>query len=91
MTVPAGWTTVVYDTAPLEGERGGGGAATDAGGNQVLPSRLVGPTPAVLPVGMDLAGRPFSEPALLQIGAAFEAGTRHRRPPPDFGPIQGEL
>ena len=87
MTVPAGWTTEVYDTEALSG---GDGGASDAGGNQVLPSRLVGPVPAVLPVGIDFAGRPFSEPVLLQIGAAFEASAQHRRPPAGFGPLEGE-
>eukprot|EP01045_Picozoa_sp_COSAG04_P040420 COSAG04_NODE_11799_length_688_cov_0.853990_2_plen_130_part_01 len=40
MTVPAGWTTEVYDTEALSG---GDGGASDAGGNQVLPSRALAP------------------------------------------------
>lgn len=62
MTVPAGWTTHVYDTEALPLK------STDlvrgAGGNQVLPSRLVGPVGAVLPVGIDILSRPFAEPVL---------------------------
>ena len=41
-----------------------------------------------MPVGLDIAGRPFSEPELLRIAAAFEAATMHRRPPPDFGSLE---
>ena len=67
MTVPAGFTTVVYD--------------------RNASNQLVGPTPATLPVGMDLLGLPFSEPTLFEIAGAYEAVTHHRTPPPDFGPV----
>jgi amidase len=73
MTVPAGFTTVVWD-------RVRDGAET----------RLVGPTPARLPVGIDFIGRPFDEPILLRIGSAYEAATRHRTPPSGFGPLPAE-
>jgi Asp-tRNA(Asn)/Glu-tRNA(Gln) amidotransferase A subunit family amidase len=52
--------------------------------------RLVGPTKAVLPVGVDFVGRPFDEPLLLRIASAYEAATKHRTPPPEFGPLKGE-
>jgi Asp-tRNA(Asn)/Glu-tRNA(Gln) amidotransferase A subunit family amidase len=32
-------------------------------------------------------GRPFAEPMLIRIAAAYEAATKHRIPPPDFGPV----
>jgi len=67
MTVPAGFTTQVYD-------RSAEGA-------------LLPPIPAVLPVGIDFLGLPFSESTLFEIGSAYEAATRHRRPPPGFGPL----
>jgi hypothetical protein len=70
MTVPAGFTTQVYD-------RDENGA-------------LLPPIPAALPVGLDFLGLPFSEPTLFAIGAAYEAATHHRTPPPDFGPLDDQ-
>jgi Asp-tRNA(Asn)/Glu-tRNA(Gln) amidotransferase A subunit family amidase len=52
-------------------------------------TRLVGPVSAALPVGVDFIARPFDEPLLFRIASAYEAATRHRRPPPDFGPLPG--
>jgi Asp-tRNA(Asn)/Glu-tRNA(Gln) amidotransferase A subunit family amidase len=51
-------------------------------------TRLVGPIPARLPVGVDFIARPFGEPVLFRIAAAYEAATKHRRPPEDFGPLR---
>ena len=50
-------------------------------------TRLSDPVPAALPVGVDFIARPFAEPLLFRIASAYEAATRHRRPPPDFGPV----
>jgi Asp-tRNA(Asn)/Glu-tRNA(Gln) amidotransferase A subunit family amidase len=74
ITVPAGFTKQVWDR-----ERDANGSA-----------RLVGPIPASLPVGVDFIGRPFDEALLFRIASAYEAATRHRRPPPDFGPLPDE-
>jgi amidase len=48
-------------------------------------TRLVGPVAAKLPVGVDFIARPFGEPLLFRIAAAYEAATKHRRPPEGFG------
>ena len=72
ITVPAGFTTAVWDRV--------------AGGND--GARLAGPVPASLPVGVDFIAPPFGEPLLFRIASAYEAATRHRRPPPDFGPVE---
>jgi len=74
ITVPAGFTTEIWDRV---GDRNGG-------------TRLVGPIRASLPVGVDFIARPFDEAMLFRIASAFEAATRHRRPPPDFGPLPDE-
>ena len=76
ITVPAGFTTEVYDRVVDKTSKDG--------------TRLVGPTPARLPIGIDFAARPFDEPTLLRIAAAYEAGTKHRAPPPDFGPLASQ-
>lgn len=40
-----------------------------------------------MPVGVEFMGRAFDEPLLLKLAFAYEAGTRHRRPPA-LGSIQ---
>ena len=76
ITVPAGFTTQVFDrvrdTASADG------------------TRLVGPVPAKLPVGIDFLGPPFAEPMLLRIASAYEAATCIAAPPPAFGPLPKE-
>jgi amidase len=73
LSVPAGFTTHVFDRVRDAAAPGG--------------TRLVGPIPAKLPLGIMFFGRPFSEPTLFRIASAYEAATRHRVPPPDFGPV----
>jgi amidase len=74
ITVPAGFTTEVWDRV----REGNGGTP------------LVGPVRASLPVGVDFIARPFDEAILFRIASAYEAATRHRRPPPEFGALPGE-
>jgi amidase len=76
ITVPAGFTTQVFDRVRDPASADG--------------TRLAGPVPAKLPVGIDFLGRPFAEPMLLKIASAYEAATRHRRAPPAFGPLPKE-
>ena len=66
ISVPAGFTSEVYDRVP---------DATSPDG-----TKLVGPVSARLPVGVDFAAR-FGEPLLIRIAAAYEKLTRHRQPP----------
>jgi Asp-tRNA(Asn)/Glu-tRNA(Gln) amidotransferase A subunit family amidase len=73
ITVPAGFTTHVYDRVVDPTSPDG--------------TRLVGPTSAQLPVGIDIAGRPFDEPTILRIASAYATATKHRVPPPQFGPL----
>ncbi len=76
ITVPAGFTTQVYDRVSDPTSKDG--------------TRLVGPTPAKLPVGIDFAGRPFNEPTLLRIASAYERATKHRLAPPEFGSLPNQ-
>ena len=50
----------------------------------VLPAGL---TDDGLPVGLELLGRPFAEPRLLELGADYERAAEPRRPPTGFGPL----
>jgi amidase len=74
ITVPAGFTTQVFDRV-RDAEAPGG-------------TRLVGPVPAKIPVGIDFLAMPFGEPMLLRIASAYERATRHRISPPEFGPLE---
>jgi Asp-tRNA(Asn)/Glu-tRNA(Gln) amidotransferase A subunit family amidase len=48
---------------------------------------LTGPVPTSLPVSISFAARHFDEPTLIRIASAYQAATKHRVPPPDFGPL----
>ena len=72
--VPAGWTTQVYDRVRDASAPGG--------------TRLKDAIPAKLPLSVMFFGRPFSEPTLFKIAAAYEAATHHREAPLDFGPLK---
>jgi len=76
ITVPAGFTTVVYDREVDPSAKSG--------------TKLVGPINAKLPVGIDFLARPFNEPKLIKIASAYEAASKHRVPPKGFGPVSGE-
>lgn len=86
VTVPAGFTTEIWERipdpkVPLPKE-------IPRGEESNIPTVLVGPVKARLPVGIDFVGRPFSEPLLLKIAYAYEAGTKHRREPENFAALK---
>jgi Asp-tRNA(Asn)/Glu-tRNA(Gln) amidotransferase A subunit family amidase len=76
ITVPSGFTTAVFDRVRDSSAPGG--------------TRLAGPVPAKMPLGITFLARPFDEPTMLKIASAYEGATHHRIPPPDFGPLPGE-
>ncbi len=73
ISVPAGFTTEVYDRIPDP--------------KSPKATVLVGPIAAQLPVNIDFLARPFGEPILLRIAAAYEAASKHRKPPVGFGAL----
>jgi hypothetical protein len=41
-----------------------------------------------LPAGLQILARRYDEPDIFRIAYAYEQLTRHRRPPPGFGPLR---
>ena len=41
-----------------------------------------------LPSGLQIIGRPWSDPLLIEIAYAFEQATRHRKPPSSAPPLR---
>jgi Asp-tRNA(Asn)/Glu-tRNA(Gln) amidotransferase A subunit family amidase len=48
----------------------------------------MGFTATGLPLGLQMLGRPFDEARLFRYAYAYEQATRHRRPPPRYGPLK---
>ena len=79
ITVPAGFNRVVYDPEfVLNADRNGYDNVTGHRRTEL---------DAALPVGISFWAGPGDEPIVLRAASAYEAATRHRRPPPDFGPV----
>lgn len=60
--------------------------------NTGLPAFIVpmGFTPQGLPVGLEILGRPWSEPTLIKLASGFEAVTQNRRVPVSTPALPGE-
>ncbi len=82
IVVPAGFNRVVYEPR----------FALNPGKTDYVSVLAPGTRPIELPKPMPIAITFFAgqgdEPVLLRIGSAYEAATKHRRPPADFGPVQ---
>jgi len=88
ITVPMGFTKEIFDrVVDPTGKPPPAPANPDPRLGPPVATKLVGPVQAKLPLGIDFMGRPFSEPMLLKIAAAYEAATHHREEPADFAAI----
>jgi Asp-tRNA(Asn)/Glu-tRNA(Gln) amidotransferase A subunit family amidase len=80
MLVPAGYVTMVYDPVfRLSADRKRYVAAASE-----VATTLAAPG---LPFSLVFRAEPGREDVVLKIAAAYEAASRRRIPPPDFGPV----
>ena len=84
VVVPAGFTDVVYEPRYALNP-----AKTDY--TSVLPDGTPKTTlPHPMPIAITFFAGQGDESTLVKIGTAYEAATRHRTPPPAFGPVRSE-
>jgi len=82
--VPAGFAGEVYDA---EFKLNADGTKYE-GVEGTKPTKLGG---IGLPYNIGFWAEPGQESNLLKVASAYEAATHHRKPPPAFGPVKGEL
>jgi Asp-tRNA(Asn)/Glu-tRNA(Gln) amidotransferase A subunit family amidase len=82
MVVPAGYTQVVYE--------GQYALNTDKTNYISVLNTQQSSLPKPMPISMMFWAGPGDEPKLLKATSAYEAATKHRVPPPAFGPVLGE-
>jgi amidase len=81
--VPAGFADSIHDFEFTLSEDG----KTYEGKESATPTKLGG---IGLPYNIGFWAEPGQEATLLKVSSAYEAATRHRKPPPAFGPVKGE-
>ena len=82
IVVPAGFNDVVYEPRFVLNAAGDRYDAVPGYERSVLDTPL--------PISMMFWAGPGDEAAVLKAASAYEAATRHRVPPPDFGPLPDE-
>lgn len=81
---------LVVPIGEIQIERNGVLGAVTGFPSIVIPSAFSHPTvsaPIGVPIGLEILGRPWSEPTLIEIGYAFEQATMLRRPPAATPPL----
>lgn len=79
ITLPAGYTQTVYEPRFELSEDGT--SYDEVSGTE--PSQL----PVPMPIALTFWAGPGDEPALYKVASTYEAATKYRTPPPDFGPL----
>ena len=82
IVVPAGFNDVVYEPRFVLNAAGDRYDAVPGDERSVLDTPL--------PISLMFWAGPGEEGAVLKAASAYEAATRHRAPPPDFGPLPDE-
>jgi Asp-tRNA(Asn)/Glu-tRNA(Gln) amidotransferase A subunit family amidase len=80
VVVPAGYTRTVYEPQfVLDATK-----TNYIVSSGTTKSRL----PKPMPISMTFFAGQGEEPTLIKISTAYESATKHRVPPPDFGPLK---
>jgi len=82
ITVPAGYNQVVYDPQYV--------LSADKKGYTLVSGAVQSSLPHPLPFSINFWAGPGDEPALVKVASTYEAATKHRVPPPAFGPLAGK-
>jgi amidase len=83
IAVPAGFTDVIYEPQyALNNDK------TDYV-SVLPPGTQKSKLPHPMPISITFFSGQGEEPTLVKVGTAYEAATHHRRPPPAFGPLDG--
>ncbi len=79
LTVPAGFNRTVYEPEYVLNE--------DKDDYDTVTSSRQTRLESPLPVGISFWAGPGDEPIILRAASAYEVATKHRLPPPGFGPV----
>ena len=82
IAVPAGFNRLVYEPEYV--------LSSDRTGYRSVTGTVQSTLEHALPVSIAFWAGPGEEPTLLKVASAYQTATKHRIPPPDFGPVPGE-
>lgn len=80
--VPAGHVTVTYDPVYV--------LSPDKKRYVAVTGTVKSQLPHPMPISLAFWAGPGDDPAVIKVSSAYEAATRHRVPPPMFGPLRGK-
>lgn len=79
ITIPAGFNDIVYNPEFVLNE--------DKKGYTLVTGKVESIMAHPMPFSINFWGGPGDEPTLLKAASAYEVATKHRVPPPAFGPV----
>jgi Asp-tRNA(Asn)/Glu-tRNA(Gln) amidotransferase A subunit family amidase len=80
--VPAGYTQVAYEPRYQ--------LSADGKSYRSLTGTVESRLPYPMPISLMVWAGPGTDPEVIKVASAYEAATRHRVPPPAFGPVRPE-
>jgi Asp-tRNA(Asn)/Glu-tRNA(Gln) amidotransferase A subunit family amidase len=79
VTVPGGYNQIVYDPHYV--------LSADRKSYALVPGTVRSTLPNPMPFNINFWAGPGDEATVLKIASAYESATKHRVPPPAFGPL----